>query len=175
MTQALCSPESGPRRVIVTKPSDPLPRRFLALRYSCDRERGAQFRLVENRALEVVLQLWSCGRLEARDVCVLLAIVTRSHPGSGKAHIGTFQLADAIGRDRHQVAGSVGRLRRAGLVFRHRDRDGTYFRVRPDLVISGGPTRRLIQRDAFEAELGKVPPPMSRLLEEAQAEAPAAA
>ncbi len=175
MTQALCPPEPGPRRVIPTKPSDPLPRRFLALRYSCDRERGAQFRLVENRGLEVVLQLWSCGRLEARDVCVLLAIVTHSHPGSGKAHIGTFQLADAIGRNRHQVAGSVGRLRRAGLVFRHRDRDGTYFRVRPDLVISGGATRRMIQRDAFEAELGKVPPPLTRLLEEPQADAPAAA
>ncbi len=175
MTQASCPSESVPRRVIATKPSGPLPRRFLKLRYSCDRERGAQFRLVDNRALEVVLQLWSRGRLEARDVCVLLAVVTHSHPGSGKARLGTFQLADAIGRDRHQVAGSMGRLRRVGLVIRCRDRDGIYLRVRPDLVISGGPDRRLAQRDSFEAELGKVPPPLTRLLEELKGEAPAAA
>jgi hypothetical protein len=109
------------------------------------------FLMVQSDGLRMVAELVKEGRLEPRDLQVLIALMADVDWRTGRVTLLSKEVAERCGLHRCTTSSCMARLKREMLVVRCQEATGggSYFLLNPDLANVGGERRRDLLRQAF--------------------------
>jgi hypothetical protein len=107
--------------------------------------------MVQFDGLRMVAELVRDGRLEPRDLQVLIVLMAEVDWRTGRVTLLSKEVAERCGFHKCTTSSCVARLKREMLVVRCQEAtgSGSYFLLNPDLANVGGERRRDLLRQAF--------------------------